>query len=352
MELLLSDIPPLRLGNRSFSDCFASLVRNADYMRIASGYISTESLTEIKRIIESNNGPSLDLIIGMHYFEGITRPQYEAASYLNEFLISSDMGKVSVVTTFKLHGKMYSFEKEGEVFAGIMGSSNISSMIDSHRNYETDILLTEKSIIYEINSFLKKTSNITSKPISDWLPDSFIENNRLLKGHESVRKIDNIELLKINNDLNGVVFDISLKATKRHQKSNLNVYFGKGRENKSTGFIKPRHWYEVEIIVPKSITDKRDYPKAGFPDKESIIDVYTDDGWKFQCKISGDYSKNFRSNDDLKILGKWIKGRLENAGVLHIGEIVTEEILKKYGRDSFQLKGTNRHNVWFLDFGI
>ncbi len=352
MELLLSSIPPIKPNNNSFANTFGRLITEADSLRIASGYISTESLTEIKRVIEVNNGPSLDLMIGMHYYDGITRTQYEAASCLNEFLVSQDMGSVSIATTFKFHGKLYSFEKEGDIFAGIMGSSNLNSMLDIHRNFETDILLTDSKMLAEIDSFIKKTSSTISKPISEWHPGEFIENNKLLEDHEVVTKISKEATTSIKSTLNGIVFDIPLKATDKHKKSNLNVYFGQGRKNTSTGFIKPRHWYEVELIVPKEITDHTSYPKAGYPETESIITVYTDDGWEFECKISGDYSKNFRSNNDLKTLGKWIKGRLENNGALQVGQLVTEDVLERYGRNTLGLKGTTDPNIWMLDFGV
>ena len=352
MELLLSNIPPLKPENRSFAECVMGLINKADYMQIASGYISTESLTEIKKIIESNERPRLDLMIGMHYFDGISRPQYEAAVYLNDFLSQKEMGSVSIATTFRFHGKMYSFKAKNEVFASVMGSSNLGSITDIHRNFESDILVTESPIVQNINDFIENARNTIAQPISVWHPEKFIENNPLLEDHESVKKVDGNELSKIQSSLSGTAFKIPLKATDKHKKSNLNVYFGKGRQNMSTGLIKPRNWYEVELIVPKSITDDPKYPKAGYPETESIITVYTDDGWKFECKISGDYSKNFRSNNDLKILGKWIKGRLESSGVLQIGQPVTEEVLHKYGRNNFELKATSDPKVWMLDFGV
>lgn len=117
-----------------------------------------------------------------------------------------------------------------------------------------------------------------------------------------------------------------------------------------TGVIQPRHWYEVELIVPSIVTSL-----AGYPQKETpgaVFDVITDDGWKFSCKVSGDYSKNFRSEDDLKILGKWIKGRLENAGVLEVGQPVTPETFQQYGRDNFSLTKMGSGNLWYLDFGV
>jgi hypothetical protein len=75
--------------------------------------------------------------------------------------------------------------------------------------------------------------------------------------------------------------------------------------------------------------------------RDSGDHVYTDDGWKFDCKIQGDYGKNFRSAGDLKTLGRWIKGRLERAECLKVGQPVTEEVLQKYGRKTISLKETS-----------
>ena len=142
---------------------------------------------------------------------------------------------------------------------------------------------------------------------------------------------------------------MTIKAYEDSPHSNLNVFFGKGRESKN-GLVKPRHWYEVELIVPKSIAAQNGYPQVSTPD--AIFDVVTDDGWSFKCKVSGTNSKNLRSEGDLKILGKWLKGRLENAGVLKVGDPVCKETLERYGRDTFTLTKTTKPGVWYLDFGV
>jgi len=54
----------------------------------------------------------------------------------------------------------------------------------------------------------------------------------------------------------------------------------------------------------------------------------------------------------LKILGKWLKGRLENAGVLKVGDPVKQETLNQYGRDTFTLTQTSTPGLWYLDFGV
>src|SRR5690606_10916771 len=114
-------------------------------------------------------------------------------------------------------------------------------------------------------------------------------------------------------------------------RSNLNTFNGKGRENKQ-GFVMPRSWYEVELIVPKSVTSQPGYPQSDKDGDGGVIHVLTDDGWKFSCKVSGDFSKNLRSEKDLKILGKWLKGRLEHSGALKTGELCTQSTLDNYGR--------------------
>ncbi len=86
----------------------------------------------------------------------------------------------------------------------------------------------------------------------------------------------------------------------------------------------PRDWFEVEIIVDIATTKNPIYPQGDFI-------AYTDDDLVFPCRTQGDYHKNLRSRDDLKILGHWIKGKLQEKGVLELFEPVTSETLKEYG---------------------
>lgn len=346
MELILSNIPPIRKPNtRNMYSAFNDLLHEADGLRIASGYISADALTELKKVIEMNNKSFLELVIGMHGFDGFTRSQYEAAEYLNEYLMSKNAGGVRIATTFRFHGKVCSFLKKTVPFAGIIGSSNLNSVFDNLNMYEVDLVLREKQTVSEVDTFVCDLSNKACVPFADWELQGFIEGkNTLMEGLEGVEGVRR-ELVGIWPRRTDVSFKIPIKSDDTPH-SNLNVFFGRGRVNKR-GIVKPRHWYEVELIVPRSITSESSYPQAG-----RIITVITDDGWKFRCKISGDSSKNFRSYDDLKTLGRWIKGRLENSGALKVGNPVTRETLKKYGRDNFELIATADPDVWLLNFGV
>ncbi|MST69700.1 NgoFVII family restriction endonuclease [Clostridiales Family XIII bacterium RF-744-FAT-WT-3] len=351
MELLQSNYPPVKTKNRTFLDTFYDLLSRTETLDIAVGYITSDSLIELKKIAELNNNlSSVNLTIGMHYLERFTHIQYNAARELNDYLLRSGRGEVRLVTPFKYHGKLYSYSDRNGTFAGIVGSNNLGSIVESGiRTYETSFLIDQpkeadsiKKFIYELNR--KATKNINDCDIND-----FNENNMVLEEHENVKKITSAELAGYLAAMTSTSFEIPIKGAEASPQSNLNVFFGKGRVAKN-GLVKPRHWYEVELIVPKNVATQPGYPEAKTPN--AIFDVVTDDGWKFKCKVSGDYNKNFRSEGDLKILGKWIKGRLENAGVLTVGSPVTNDTLRRYGRSTMTFTKTSKPNTWYLDFGV
>lgn len=200
-----------------------------------------------------------------------------------------------------------------------------------------------------MKNFITSLKTKAAKNISELKIDNFKKINKLLEGHEHVEVLSDAEVLNVQNNVTATSFEVPLKGAEIAPQSNLNAFFGKGREGKN-GLVKPRHWYETELIVSSKVTRRSGYPQARTD--SAVFDVITDDGFKFTCKVSGDYSKNFRSENDLKILGKWIKGRLENAGALSVGQPVTEETFRKYGRNSFTLTKTREPNLWFLDFGV
>lgn len=348
MNFLLSNYQPIKTQFPTFADAFYDLLPQTERLDIAVGYITADSLVELQKAVELNKVHKLNLIIGMHYFDLFTPVEYKTAIQLNQFLTDNNIGEVRLVTPFRFHGKLYAFHKKDQTIAGIIGSNNLSSVVDSRNGiYESSLLLREPNALQQLDSFISELKEKATACISDLQITQFKTANPLLEGQDFVEKATPEEIADCIAAKTDTVFEIPIKEEAR---SNLNVFFGKGRETKSTGVIKPRHWYEAEIIVSKTITSQPGYPKA--LTDSAIFDVVTDDGWKFKCKVSGDYSKNFRSEGDLRILGKWLKGRLENAGTLTVGEQVTQSVLKDYGRSTFSLTKTTIPNLWYLDFGV
>ena len=339
MKLLYSNIKPCKYSNQSFSDAFEVCVASSDDISIATGYITEESLLELKAVLsfqlDRGKTKRCSLIIGMHYEEDFTQKQYDAAVSLAMFLEDNKLGNVYVCTAFKFHGKTYLFAKSNELSTAILGSSNLGNLV-YNRQWEVDAMISDKSVLAEIKNLHSDLINKAAENILEKeRPLSFKKSPDLFEGHIGVKKADSDAYKKAESDLTDIAFDIPLKTT---PKSNLNAHRGKGRH---------RNWYEIELIVPISITDSDEYPQKGPPFR-----VLTDDGWYFNCKVGGENGKNFRSDKKLSILGRWIKGRLENEGCLKVGELATEETLTKYGRRTISLKKTSRQNLWLLDFAI
>lgn len=348
MELLFSNYPPLKTRCLTFYDAFIRTLSRADALDIAVGYVSADSLAELGRMVEENGISRLTLTIGMHYIDKFTKPQYNAAMRLNDFLLSNHCGEVRLVTPFRFHGKMYLGSKQQTPFAGIIGSNNLSSIVEGGDSiYESSILLDDAHTVVSMKQFIDQLNQRATQRISDCEITEFNVVNHVLEGQEGVEQISQAELIHAWAKKTDISFEIPIKT---EEKSNLNAYFGKGRENRQNGVILPRHWYETELIVPVDITRRPHYPQERTP--QAIFDVITDDGYKFKCKISGTNSKNFRSEGDLRILGRWLKGRMENDDVLRSGEMVTESVLNAYGRKTLTFTKTTTPNLWLLDFGV
>jgi hypothetical protein len=350
MNFLFSNFPPMRTEMPTFHETFYSLLPQTTRLDIAVGYITSDALIELKKIVELNSIEMLNLTIGMHYLDKFTEIEYNTAVELNNYLTSHACGEVRLVTPFRFHGKMYSYSNAHGPFAGILGSNNLSSIVENNnRIYEASVLIDNVDYAKQMQNFLKKLNQTSTENISALDIHQFKKANPLLGNHDYVELVDTHTLAETLSNLTDITFEIPIKGAEISPKSNLNVFFGEGRKS-ANGLIKPRHWYEVELIVPKEITKRPHYPES--KTETAVFDVITDDGWRFKCKVSGDYSKNFRSENDLKILGKWLKGRLENAGALSVGEPVTQETLNRYGRNTFTLTKTKTPNLWYLDFEV
>jgi hypothetical protein len=357
--ILHPSINPMPKRGISFFECFSDLTLESDYILMTSGYISEDSIFFLK--MNLSNFPDFNLVVGMSGIEGFTKSQYLGLTELNHEMTSNKKGMAYVSTAFKYHGKAYSFFKNGKPFASIVGSTNISVLGDpTKRQYELDVLLSDNE---SVNTVVNTQTDLISysQSINEFKPTRFLESDTkpILESFTNstkvkVGKISTEVIQSIKSNLpRDRTFKLQLKC---EPKSNLNVVFGRGRGGGKSGRgrIKQRSWLEAEVIVSTEV-----YRREGYP---ANIDfwVITDDGWMFMCSTQGGVKgapiqgKNFRSNNDLHVLGAWIKGRLLRSGVVVYGEFITEENLKQYGRDFLNLTITNQSKdglkVFYLDF--
>lgn len=317
-----------------------SLLNSAVSVTIATGYMSAETLLRYNDRLTSivRRGGNVIFLVGMAYFEGLHKATYDTMCEINRTLTSlrgNDQGVRVVWDPTGYHGKLYRFGLESTVIY-FVGSSNFSPS-GLEKNIELTTEITDLNTVRETDAFLGwLLADEQSVNIANCYPFPIIEEvtppRRRLIRRRGVRPA-----------LVGIPYvDISLARVDHQPRSNLNAFFGKGRWNRSTGIVVPRDWFEVEVIVDVDTIRNPTYPKGDFL-------VRTDDGQTFRCRTQGDYYKNLRSKDDLKILGRWIKGKLQQSGALVPFEPVTSQTLRDYGRDYIRLHKTS-DSEYFMEF--
>lgn len=366
MRLLYSNILPLRLeeGQQTFIDYFNEAAANSDSLEIAVGYVSKASLMELQKIVEDNRISNVCLNIGMYYLEGMPEGTYHAAVSLNEAWKRAGVGEVRIIKAFKYHGKLYTFYKKGEPVAGIIGSNNLGAIkleASNLRQYEVSAVTELPEEIEEVSKIISKLKEPNcSANIQELKVPLVREVNRALVDQEFVTKVTSDEVAAFKRNITDISFEIPLKVPANHtdpkmRGSNVNVCYASGRK---------RVWWEVEMVVGKEI---RDLP--GYPEHQIPFMAVTDDGWKFKAWTCGQNNKNLYSKDDLKIMGRWIKGRLVASGLVEpVNQVeadtefkgmITGEVLEKYGRNSITLTKTTlktttengtEMDVWLLSF--
>jgi HKD family nuclease len=343
MSILTSNIKPLYFKeNQNIGELFQILADNSysDLLKISVGYISIDSITYLLENIRRDNINNCELTIGMHSFSGFTKNLYEATLVLDRELRERKKGFINICTVIPYHGKTYSFWKNNKAFAAIVGSSNLDSILyNDHLDYEVDLFSKDQEIVNQISDLQYSIDQKITEPFNTWMHKEFIKSEIFPPDYRDIEKLSESEIKSVWEGKKSLFFDLELKT---EQKSNLNCIAGKGRENKRTKIIRPRSWYEIEIIVGSDITSKKEYPKY------SEFRVITNDGYCFTCQTQGDYSKNFRSKNDLRILGFWIKGQMVDAGVIQVGELVTQETLDNFGKKYIRLQASNVPNTWLI----
>lgn len=347
MEVLLSANPIISdIRCRSVKDFYRPMIETADHMNIATGFITNDSIVELKNLIEYRQfSLTLDLFIGMNLLDGFTKLQYNAVKELNTFLTESSTGRVLLSPKALYHGKMYSFMQKNSCLGAFIGSSNLGSFVGTSSNYIEAEAYFDGAEAARVNSTIVKviqrlgTDFSVLPPVTDFVPNPV----ELLKDYNFVEQIGLEKTALAKASAQGRKVRIPLKD---EPKSNLNTYFGAG---KIKGKFSPRGWYEVELIIPKNLENRDIIPWSEIKEENENCHIFviTDDGYKFECYRQGDYGKNFRSARDLKILGRWIKGQMENEGALEIGKPVTADVLEKFGKKYLVLQKTI-DNCWFM----
>lgn len=376
MRLLYSNILPLgtREGQETIIDCINEQIEIADRIEIAVGYISLASLNELDQLVSENNIGRICLTVGMYYIEGMPENSYHTAVKLNQKWSDAGIGEIRIVKTFKYHGKLYCFYKNGKPFSAVIGSANLGVIkpeASNRRQYEVSALVTDENEVAEIAAHIEdlkapncsdNIANIKNMPLVR-------EKNTALDGIDLVTAVPQSNINFYARCQAYMSFLLKLKVPsfeerhiddrKHYTKSNINVCYAAPRSKR-----KSRDWYETQLTVGADV-----YHMEGYPEKNKPFFVVTDDGYWFKAHTTSDNNKQFSAVGDELIMGRWLKGRLAAAGIVkpvnntaedtdRLG-MITQEMLQEYGCDTLVFKKTgqtaldengNPLDVWMLSF--
>lgn len=377
MQLLYSNIPPLsvREEQETIADKIKEQLSIADQVDIAVGYISKDALIELDSLVCENNIRQIRLTIGMYYIDGMPEATYHIALKINSRWSELGIGEIRLARSFKYHGKLYCFSKDGVRISAIIGSANLGVLkLDATNRcqYEIAAITNEASEVEAIFSHIQELDQDTCSACIASLKDVPLirKINTALTGNKLVTQISpsNVEFYK--QCKSEVTFYLPLKVPKQSErkiddgrhftKSNINVCYAAPRSHG-----KSRNWYEIQLTVPADI-----YRTDGYPAKNVPFFVVTDDGYWFKAHTTSDNNKQFSAVGDELIMGRWLKGRLVAAGLVspvkdtqsdtERAGMITQEILDSFGCDRLMFKKTgqtaldsdgNPLDVWMLSFG-
>lgn len=339
---------------------FKKAIHDADKLTIASGYFGAPLIDELKGdLLKIANRGGCKILIGMVFHQGLSNKQLSSLQSLDDDLKSASGTATDngvYISRKEYHGKIYHVEKEGHEQLYI-GSSNFS-MYGFESRLECTAKINDVLIKAETNQYLNYlfTLNTTDRLASVNLKQSKskpISSHTLENYKESLPQgITASTLLQ--------TFNIALNVDKQPA-SSLNLFFDKGRKNKK-GLYEPRPWYEIEIGASISDIKNPYYPtsilNATQPGGKSRYGEFIaylkkdSDYFKIKMVVSADNGKNIASHKDSGgrvTFGHYIKGQLEDANVLRVGERITSDTLARYGKDyiKFIKIGLNEYIVEF-----
>ena len=379
MKVLYSNMLPLGTqdSQETIDECIRKQIAKADQVEIAVGYISIASIEELDKLICESSVKSITLIIGMYYIEGMPEKAYYTALRVNKKWHDMGIGEIRIVTPLNYHGKVYCFYKDGRPFSAVIGSANLSVLkleANNRRQYEICSLTEDFSEAMELAESVKrlKAPNCSINITEAVKMPLIREQNVSLTGIDSVDELPKTDVdiyMRHKTDLSFTLplkvptFDERFMDDKKHYtQSNINVCYSLDTRNPKKP--KSRDWYEFQITVSSSI-----YSLPGYPEKNVPFYIITDDGFMFKAHTTSDHNKQLSAVGSEHILGRWLKGRLENAGLVkHVLDtqkdqnregMITKEVLAAYGCDSLTFTKTDKKvveedgsefDVWIVEF--
>ena len=315
------------------------LIHQSDELVILSGYLGPNPVRRLENLpIKST------VIYGMYASDGISEKLHNAL-----LQVENNVDKVTILySNTAIHSKCYIWKREGRIVHALIGSANFSSNGLSIPHKEM-LAETTHDTLYELERYLDII-------IQNTVPCTTAEIK--LKNKQYATTI--AKPSASNNIINPKVCRMVLydpRSNEVQPATGLNWGQGKGnvKPNDSCIPIRADHIENYpELFPPKQIDPVEKDPRGRKQRHNSPIELIWDDGTVMDGSLEGTYTKNstiypkqIASFPNKQDLGIYIRNRL---GV-KLGEKVTMEDLKRYGRDNVDVSLISE-GVYYIDFSV
>jgi HKD family nuclease len=303
-------------------------------LEIASGYFGASLIDVIKpKLLQIAERGHCKILIGMIFNEGVSTSQKKKLEELHADLKKINHQSGVFVTLSQYHGKIYKFNNptNSKIY---VGSSNLS-FSGFKDNYEFNALISDQQTKNRVALFLEHIFS----PECEFSAE-LDEVELFVKGAKNQPK--EVEDSSLRSFLISpsdfpvlpIIDETKIQLRVDSQpNSSLNLFFEPGRKNKN-GKYAPRHWFEVEITSTAKEINQTGYPIGDF-------NAYIKDGqnhYLIPMITASANNKALTSKGDRKILGEFLKSKLQSLGILEKGQRITSDVLADYGKDFVVLK--------------
>ena len=330
----------IQSGNR-FQDAFDDALKHAHHLDIITGYVGKNQCNNYASRLynKTANGGRVRVLVGMAGRESLSKSTYDPWRKLDERLRQSKTNSGIFSFRMPIHSKVYlTYDRLYQPVKTFVGSSNFNF---SNPNMECTVDIPNCS---RINKFV---SDIFQNPFLIDFEQVLIRGTKRDPLSQNSKNIPTLKPSKTKFDPSKLLLvdQIDLREVcRKNPISSLNLYHGAGRKTGNKWI--PRPWYEIEI----TLNDKH----PGIPRDFTAI---TDDGYELLMQRRAGAKKgeahlgkkDLTSKDNRRIFGRWLKGKLEGAGVLKKCDVIDDETFDQYGNDTLKFYKIDESKM-FLEF--
>lgn len=306
-------------------------VAGADRLLVVSGYatpaMASRLLTDLHGLVK--NSVSIELVVGMVGYEGITKQDHDGFLALQS---SPPAGSITVAYTVEhrsVHTKLYVWMTGETPVAAFVGSSNFTQngfLVGKRKSYHSE-LLTEVSPVDAHAEFFR----IESASLRADHPDVEAEVSIGVRRSNSIVSVANSDEDDSTPQLEGVEYLILPLVALRDSKKTDTV---RGEPPTAWGLNwgqrKDRPKNEATILVPKKAWDKNPdfFPRGTAGNRPQFL-VTTDDGKSLFFVIAEQGDKALHSVPSNSLLGEYFRNRL---GVPSGARVTIDDLVRNGSR--------------------